>query len=268
MHCCANAPYRMQKQTDRFLLLPYLPHLYTRLFHSPTPIHPPTMLTFYYHPLSPIARRVWLALLEKQIAFQPQLVDLKARENFQPAYLAIHPFHHVPAIADGGLRLIESFAILDYLEAKFPEIPLSFGEPAAIAQMRMVQLVIANELMPKLPRLVFLTDEENPPDQATLRQVETVFTFLTKQLGEEAYFGGDRPSLGDVTAGAALPLIRRLGVDFRPYPALEQWCDRVSARPAWQQTEPSEADLQAWQRWIALMVKRHRRQQAKTQAGH
>ena len=39
------------------------------------------MLKFYYHPLSPIARRVWLALLEKDITFEPVLVDLKAREN-------------------------------------------------------------------------------------------------------------------------------------------------------------------------------------------
>ena len=34
--------------------------------------------------------------------------------------VAIHPFHHVPALVDGKLTLIESFAILDYLEVKFP----------------------------------------------------------------------------------------------------------------------------------------------------
>ncbi len=34
------------------------------------------MLTFYYHPLSPVARRVWLALLEKEIPFEPKLVNL------------------------------------------------------------------------------------------------------------------------------------------------------------------------------------------------
>ncbi|NEQ47355.1 MAG: glutathione S-transferase family protein [Leptolyngbya sp. SIOISBB] len=224
------------------------------------------MLTFYYHPLSPIARRVWLALLEKQICFEPQLVDLKARQNFEPDYLAIHPFHHVPAVVDEGLRIIESFAILDYLEVKFPESPLSPTEPAAIAQMKMVQLVVANELMPKLPKLVFLASDDAPTDEAVLQHVETVFTFLAEQLGHANYFGGDRLSLADLTVGAALPLLQRLGVNLQAHPSLAQWCDRVSQRPAWQQTEPNEADLQAWQRWISLMIKRHQRHQAKTPA--
>ena len=56
------------------------------------------MLKFYYHPLSPIARRVWLALLEKEIAFEPVFVDLKNRENLKRDYLALNPFHHVPRL--------------------------------------------------------------------------------------------------------------------------------------------------------------------------
>ncbi len=221
------------------------------------------MLNFYYHPLSPIARRVWLALLEKQIPFEPHLVDLKNRQNFESDYLAIHPFHHVPAVVDEGLQIIESFAIMDYLEAKFSTSPLSPTEPAAIAQMKMVQLVTANELMPKLPKLVFLADDAAPRDAATWQHVETVLTFLTEQLGRADYFGGDRLSLADITVGAALPLLQRLGVNLQTPQALEQWCNRVSARAAWQQTDPSEEDLQSWQRWISLMVKRHQRRQAK-----
>jgi glutathione S-transferase len=216
------------------------------------------MLTFYYHPLSPIARRVWLALLEKQIPYESVIVDLKNRQNFQPDYLEIHPFHHVPALVDGELRLIESLAILDYLEAQFPRLSLSPSTPQAIARMKMVQLVVANELMPKLPKLVFLTDETSPVDPATMDHAQTVFAFLSEQLGEADYFGGDGLSLADITVGAALPLLRRLGVDLQSHPRLEAWCDRIAARPAWQQTEPTPTDLQAWQRWITLMVKRKR----------
>jgi glutathione S-transferase len=236
------------KKTDRFVYYPDFPET--------------SMLKFYYHPLSPIARRVWLALLEKQIPHQPVLVDLKARQNFQPDYLAIHPFHHVPAVVDGDLRLIESLAILDYLEAQFPQTSLSPGSPQAIARMKMVQLVIANELMPKLPQLVFLTDDTTPADTATLRRVQTVFTFLAEQLGEAHYFGGDNLSLADITVGATLPLLRRLGVDLQNYRSLDAWCDRVAARPAWQHSEPTPADLDVWQRWITLMVKRRQRQPA------
>ncbi|MGF1458066.1 MAG: glutathione S-transferase family protein [Leptolyngbyaceae cyanobacterium] len=220
------------------------------------------MLTFYYHPLSPIARRVWLALLEKEIAFEAKLVDLKARANFEADYLAIHPFHHVPALVHNQLSIIESFAILDYLEAQFPQRSLTPVAPVAIAQMRMVQMVIANELMPKLPALVFKQDADRSPAADIQQQVNTVFTFLEGKLGPASYFGGDRLSLADITAGAVMPLLRRLGMTLSKYPQLNAWCDRLSARPAWQQTEPTAADLQAWQRWITVMVKRHRQRRA------
>ncbi len=215
------------------------------------------MPTFYYHPLSPIARRVWLALLEKDIAFTPRIVDLKNRENFQPEYLAIHPFHHVPALVDRDLTLIESFAILDYLDAKFPTRSLSPSEPAMIGQMKMVQLVVANELMPLIPKLILLGDRDGG-DGVLRERLDTVLKFLGEQLAGD-YFGGEGLSLADITVGAALPLIRRMGSDLRAYPSLDTWCDRVSARPAWQQTEPSDEDLSAWRRWVNVMVRRRQR---------
>ncbi|MEM7648412.1 MAG: glutathione S-transferase family protein [Cyanobacteria bacterium P01_A01_bin.70] len=223
------------------------------------------MLKFYYHPLSPIARRVWLALLEKAIAFEPVLVDLKNRENLKPDYLALNPFHHVPVMVDGDLQILESFAILDYLEAKFPTPALSPTNPAAIARMKMVQLVIANELMPQLPGLVFSNADsaQSKADPTIPPKLDTVLTFLTARLGTDDYFGGDRLSLADVTAGAALPLMTRLGVNLPAYPSLGAWCDRLTQRTAWQQTDPDAASLAAWQRWITLMVKRQQRQIAK-----
>ena len=223
------------------------------------------MLKFYYHPLSPIARRVWLALLEKAIAFEPVLVDLKNRDNLKPDYLALNPFHHVPVVVDGDLQILESFAILDYLEAKFPTPALSPTNPAAIARMKMVQLVIANELVPQLPGLVLANADaaQSEANPSMPPKLDTVLTFLSAQLDTDNYFGGDRLSLADVTAGAALPLMTRLGVNLQTYPSLAAWCERLTQRTAWQQTDPDAASLAAWQRWLTLMMKRKKRQIAK-----
>ncbi len=78
------------------------------------------MLKFYYHPLSPISRRVLICLLEKSIEFEPVIVQLNLKEQFQPEFLALNPFHHVPVLVDGDVKLIESIAILDYLDARYP----------------------------------------------------------------------------------------------------------------------------------------------------
>lgn len=57
------------------------------------------MLTFYYAPLSLNARRVWVALLEKQIAFNPIPVKLDG-EQFSPEFTAINPLQRIPVIVD------------------------------------------------------------------------------------------------------------------------------------------------------------------------
>ncbi|MGJ3253300.1 MAG: glutathione S-transferase family protein [Elainellaceae cyanobacterium] len=220
------------------------------------------MLTFYYHPLSPVARRVWIALLEKGIPFQPVLVNLNG-DQFKPEFLSLNPFHHVPVVVDGNLRIIESLAILDYLEVTYPAPSLVPHNPQAIAKMRMVQMVTANELMPKLPTLVKV-GEHPESDQAMIQPIMTVLDFLTEQLGDAVYLGGEHLSLADVTAGATLPLLHRLGISFANYPAIATWFDRIMAREAWQQTEPDDDAFNTWKRWIALMIKRRQRQLSRT----
>lgn len=72
------------------------------------------MLKFYYNPISVNARRVWVALLEKQIPFEPILVNLDG-DQFHDDFTAINPLQRIPAIVDDKLRVVESLAILDYL---------------------------------------------------------------------------------------------------------------------------------------------------------
>ena len=78
------------------------------------------MLTLYHSPISPNSRRVWITLLEKKLEFE--LVEIKLDgEQFKPDFLAINPFHHIPVLVDDGFNVVESLAILDYLEAQYPQ---------------------------------------------------------------------------------------------------------------------------------------------------
>lgn len=215
------------------------------------------MLTFYYHPLSPIAHRVWLALLEMDIDFELRLVDLRGKQ-FEPEFLALNPFHHVPVIVHNHMRLIESVAILDYLDGQFAAGAFSPKTPAAIAQMRMVQMVVTNELMTKI--ISVATAQQQPLSPATQAEIDTCMQFLNQHLGENAYFGGERLNLADFVAGATVPLFSRLGYNLSAYPMLQRWVDRLAQRPAWQQIQPSREDFQQWKRWINLRAKRRQRQ--------
>lgn len=77
------------------------------------------MLKLYHNPISPNSRRVWVALLEKELEFELVPLALDG-EQFQPEFLALNPFHHIPVLVDNGIMVVESLAILDYLEAQYP----------------------------------------------------------------------------------------------------------------------------------------------------
>ncbi len=225
------------------------------------------MLKFYYHPLSPISRRVWLLLLEKQISYQPIEVNLGNGQQFEPEFLTINPFHHVPVIVDDDFRIFESLAILDYLELRYPDLALMPTKIQAITKMRMVQQVTVNELMSNVTAVV--NAQQQPLSDTQQTRLATAWQFLDDELQGKTYFGGDRLNLGDIVVGATIPLFYRLGVSLNDYPCLDAWRQRISDRPAWQQTQPDESNFGRWQKWVQLQIRRKNKSKEKlTQLGY
>ncbi|MBD2775328.1 glutathione S-transferase N-terminal domain-containing protein [Iningainema tapete] len=212
------------------------------------------MLKFYYNPRSPMARRVWRTLLEKEIPFEPILMSLDG-DQLQPEFLAINPFHHVPVIVDDGFRLLESLAILDYLETKYPTPALLPKETQALATVRMVQMVSTNELLPKVIALLF-ESEDSPQYFQAKQHVDEVLKFFTATLGNNSYFGGEHLSLADIVAGTDVSLLPKLGVNFNSYPKLNDWFERLMQRDVWRKTELSAEEFEQFKRVLIKLRKR------------
>ncbi|MGB7413436.1 MAG: glutathione S-transferase family protein [Thermosynechococcaceae cyanobacterium] len=217
------------------------------------------MLTFYYNPLSPNARRVWLTLLEKQIPFEPVAIKMDG-DQYQPDFLALNPFHHIPVLVDDGFRVVESIAIMDYLEAKYPTPALMPTEPKAIARVRMAQLVTANELF---PAVISLICEKNDSPKWQEAQEKVPFAFIAELLGDRPYMGGEFLSLGDIVAGIAIQLTLALGVPLESYPTLKAWQERLMERTPWQETQISELDLENFRRRVRVLVRMRQREMAR-----
>lgn len=211
------------------------------------------MLKFYHHPQSPMARQVWIALLEKEISFTPIIVDAKKKEQLKKEFLAINPFHHIPVIIDNDLRVLESLAILDYLESQYPNIPLLPSEPARLATVRMAQMVVSNELSSLVISLIPET-EDSSKRKETKRKITKVLEFLAELLGDDIYFGGENLSLGDIVAGNATILASKLGYDLSQVETIQQWCDRLMQRDAWQQTQPNVEQIEMFKQTVEVLV--------------
>ncbi len=203
------------------------------------------MLKFYYHPLSVNARRVWVALLEKQVSFEPIPLKLNG-DQFQPDFTALNPFQSVPVLLDGEFRVLESLAILDYLEAKYPSPPLVPTPPEAIATVRMVELVAVNELqaatIPLMKKMVQLEVTEAQLEVSKTK-ITTVLAFLASLLGDRTFFAGDFFSFAEVVAGTMVPSLDMFQISLTDYPNLDQWANRLSDRPSWKATNPSPAAI-------------------------
>lgn len=203
------------------------------------------MLQFYYHPLSPLARRVWIALLEKKLDFEAIVVNLDRGEQLKPEYLKLNPFHHVPVLVDNDLRIIESLAILDYLEFKYPEVSLLPNEPERLAKVKMAQMVANSELSSLVIPLVFNDTKSIKLSQAK-RHLKRICKFFSELLEDELYFGGSQFTIGDVVAGNGLILCSKLGFELNQFSNIEAYCQRLMEREAWQKTQPNAEQIVVW----------------------
>ena len=213
------------------------------------------MIKLYHMPLSLNSRRVWVALIEKGVDFE--LVEMVlSGDQFLPEFLAMNPFHHIPVLEDGELTVIESFAIIDYLDAKYPVPPLMPADPGAIATVRMVQMVTLNELFPEVDVLArhIMDFGDVTPEQIdkAKRQATVALKFFEAKLGDQSFFGGDHLSIADIVLGT-VPF-PTLGLPLDNYAGLKAWRDRLLARPAWQITQPSQEMVDDFRERIKQMM--------------
>lgn len=219
------------------------------------------MLKFYYNHRSPMARRVWRTLLEKEIIFEPIIMKLNG-DQLQPDFLEINPFHHIPVIVDNGFRVVESLAIMDYLEAKYPTPALLPKDAESLAKVRMVQMVITNELLPKIIILMFEKKDSAKYTQAN-EHIDKVLGFLSGCLGNGAYYAGEQFTLADIVAGTDLSLLLKLGISLSNYPNLQDWFERLMQREVWQQTELSVEDFERFKEVFIKLRQRKLNQETK-----
>ena len=215
------------------------------------------MLTLYHAPISPNSRRVWITLLEKGLDFE--LVEVKLNgEQFNPDFLAMNPFHHIPVLVDDGFNVVESLAVLDYLEAKYPTPKMLPEDPKDLAKVRMVELVTVNELLPNLfpliPLILNLPGGDAEKIAQAQQKVATVLKFFEGLLDDRPYVGSENITLADAVAGTVIPFLLTGGISLSDYPKVSAWCDRLMARPTWPATQPSPEAIEEFKAMIAARM--------------
>jgi len=188
-----------------------------------------------------------LTLLEELGApYRLQIVNMKAGEQRQAAYLAVNPMGKVPAIRHGDALVTEQVAIFLYLADLFPEAKLAppIGDPQRGPYLRW--LVYYGSCFE--PAVVDRALKREPGSLAMVPygDFDTMFGTLTAQLGRGPYMLGERFSAADVLWGGALAWITMFKL-VPELPVVMDYVQRIGARPAVAKVRAKDAELAAAQ---------------------
>jgi glutathione S-transferase len=202
-------------------------------------------MKLYSAPLSLFSRKVEIALREKAIAFEREMVPFSQTHGYAPRHpvvLAVNPKRQVPVLIDGDLALFDSTLIFEYLEDLRPSPPLYPTDVRMRARCRLLELIGDEILAPLAIQLGYRTE---PPDddvqvqmhrEAAGRHAEAniaeLYNDLTRRLASDDFFCGDFSCADIALFMAVLWVLRLSGPRLDAWPALAGWYARVGARPS------------------------------------
>jgi glutathione S-transferase len=229
------------------------------------------MLYLYHGTTSVCAIKARLALAEKNIAWDGEVLDLQRGDQHRPDYAKLNPNHVVPTLVHDGRVVIESTLIIEYLDEAFPTPALMPADPYRRAQARLwmkkvddylhaacstVTFAIAFRrfLVKKTPeelearfaampdpayrerqRLSVLQGVAAPHVPPALAAYDRYIGEMEQALAAAPHLAGEAFSLADI---AAIPYLNRaaaLGMDrlwVGRRPRVEDWFARMRARPS------------------------------------
>ena len=193
--------------------------------------------------------RVRIALNLKGLPFEYVPVGLVKGDQFKDDFRALNPAELVPVLQiDDGSTLVQSLAIIEYLDEKYPQPPLLPHDPLGRAYVRAIALAIACEIHPlnNLRVLRYLVRTLGASDDAKnawyrhwveqgLAQLEAL---LVAHGRSGRYTLGDQVTLADVCLVPQIFNARRYDCRLDHVPTVMRIFDACMQLPAFENARP------------------------------
>lgn len=155
-----------------------------------------------------------------------------------PSLKAVHPLGKSPIVEDGGRRLIETGAIVEYLVAKAGG---ELGPPSHVDEAQRYRTFLhyaEGSMMPPLFGILLvqrLGILGRPARGTIMRMFAEHLAWLNGELSERSWFAGNSFTAADIMMSFPLEAARdRAGLDER-FPNLLGWLETIHTRPAYAQ---------------------------------
>jgi maleylpyruvate isomerase len=188
------------------------------------------------------SHRLRIALNLKGIATDYVAVDLRVDEQQKEAFKAINPQGLVPALDTGDQVMIQSPAIIEWLEEKHPTPALLPQGAEARAHVRALAAMVGCDIHPLNNRRVLQTlRKQFGADEAAVNAwcgtwmsdgFDAYEALVASDTKRGRFSFGDTPTLADVYLIPQVESARRFNVDMNRWPlisAIDQACGELDA---------------------------------------
>jgi glutathione S-transferase len=193
-------------------------------------------MKLYSGPLSMFGAKAEIAAHEKGLDFELVMVPFDMTTLYQPKHrevLRVNPKRQVPVLIDGDVEIFDSTQLFEYFESIKPEPPLWPAEPKAKARARLLEHKSDEVYFPPIIRLMGLQATPQDPAAVEARAAAAVYyDEMERQTAGKEWLAGSY-SYADIAFYMAQLFGERMGAPLTAaHPRLEEWRERLSARPS------------------------------------
>ncbi|MDD4999531.1 MAG: maleylacetoacetate isomerase [Thiomonas arsenitoxydans] len=196
------------------------------------------------------SHRLRIALNLKGLSPEYVAVDLRTEQHLQAAFKAINPQQLVPALVlDDGTVLIQSPAIIEWLEETYPTPALLPSDALGRARVRALAALVGCDIHPINNRRILETlRRQFNADEAAVNAwcahwisagFDAFEALLAADRGRGHFSFGDAPTLADVYLIPQVESARRFKVDIHRWPLMAAIDQACAALPAFQNATPA-----------------------------